>query len=79
VTGDRAIEILDVQLVEEPDDANVLYNLACAESRSGRDDAALEHLRRAVELVPRFAELAQSDGDLDGIRGDARFPSPGDR
>ena len=33
---DRAIEILDVQLAEDPANANVLYNLACAESRSGR-------------------------------------------
>jgi tetratricopeptide (TPR) repeat protein len=76
-TGDweGAIEILDVQLTEDPTNANVLYNLACAECRSGRHDAALEHLARAVGLVPRFAELAQTDGDLDGIRGDARFPT----
>ena len=77
-TGDwgRAIEILNVQLGEEPANANVLYNLACAESRSGRNGAAIEHLTRAVELVPRFAELAQTDGDLDSIRGDGRFPPP---
>ena len=37
--------------------------------------AAIEHLTRAVELVPRFAELAQTDSDLDAIRGDARFPA----
>ena len=36
---DRAIEILDVQLAEDPANANVLYNLACAESRSGRSTA----------------------------------------
>ena len=72
---DRAIEILDAQLAEDPANANVLYNLACAESRSGRDGAAIEHLTRAVELVPRFAELAQTDGDLDAIRGDDRFPA----
>ena len=73
---DRAIEILDAQLAEDPTNANVLYNLACAESRSGRDGAAIEHLTRAVDLVPRFAELAQTDGDLDAIRGDGRFPPP---
>ena len=71
---DRAIGILDVQLAEDPANANVLYNLACAESRSGRSRAAIEHLTRAVELVPRFADLAQTDGDLDAIRGDDRFP-----
>ena len=73
---DRAIEILSAQLAEDPTNANVLYNLACAESRSGRDSAAIEHLTRAVDLVPRFAELAQTDGDLDAIRGDGRFPPP---
>jgi tetratricopeptide (TPR) repeat protein len=69
---DRAIEILTAQLAEDPANANVLYNLACAECRSGRDGAAIEHLTRAVELVPRFAELARTDGDLDAIRD--RFP-----
>jgi tetratricopeptide (TPR) repeat protein len=69
---DRAIEVLTAQLAEDPANANVLYNLACAECRSGRDGAAIEHLTRAVELVPRFAELARTDGDLDAIRD--RFP-----
>ena len=72
---DGAIEILDGQLAEDPDNANVLYNLACAESRSGRNGAAIDHLTRAVELVPRFAELAQTDSDFDAIRGDDRFPA----
>ncbi len=73
---DGAIDILSGQLAEDPGNANVLYNLACAESRSGRDGAALEHLAQAVELVPRFAELAQTDTDFDAIRGDDRFPPP---
>ena len=73
---DRAIEILTAQLAEDPANANVLYNLACAECRSGRDGAAIDHLTRAVELVPRFAELARTDGDLDAIRDDGRFPPP---
>ena len=70
----RAIEILEVQLVDDPHNANVLYNLACAESRSGKPDEALAHLSRAVELEPRFAELAGNDDDLDAIRPDGRFP-----
>ena len=72
---DGAIRILNGQLAEDPTNANVLYNLACAESRSGRSGAAIDHLTRAVELVPRFAELAQTDGDFDAIRGDDRFPA----
>jgi tetratricopeptide (TPR) repeat protein len=72
---DGAIDILDGQLAEDPTNANVLYNLACAESRSGRSRDAIDHLTRAVELVPRFAELAQTDSDFDPIRGDDRFPA----
>ena len=52
------------QLAGDPGNANVLYNLACAESRGGRTDEALEHLATAVELEPRFAATAQDDPDL---------------
>jgi tetratricopeptide (TPR) repeat protein len=57
-----------------PDAGGLLYNLACAESRLGEKDAALEHLARAVELEARFAEFAQSDPDLEAIRGESGFP-----
>jgi tetratricopeptide (TPR) repeat protein len=58
-----------------PDSGGLLYNLACAESRVGETDAALEHLRQAVEVEPHFAEYAQSDEDFEAIRSDPRFPS----
>jgi len=73
---DRAIEVLDAQLAENPGNANVLYNLACAESRGGRLEPAIGHIVQAVELEPRFRDLAQGDTDLDPIRDDARFPEP---
>jgi len=72
---ERAIEILEAQLAQDPLNPNVLYNLACAESRGGRGDDAIGHLRRAVELAPQFASLAQDDVDLAPIRGDGRFPA----
>jgi tetratricopeptide (TPR) repeat protein len=72
---DRAIDVLTAQLAGDPGNANVLYNLACAESRDGRVDDALEHLVVAVELEPRFAATAQDDPDLVAIRDDDRFPS----
>ena len=71
---DRAIEVLEGQLAEDPDNANVLYNLACAESRGGYRDAALAHLTQAIEVEPSFAKLATDDADLNGIRDDERFP-----
>lgn len=69
-----AKERLEVALAERPDSAPFLYNLACAESQLGEHEAALDHLGRAVELSGRFAEYAQSDGDLEPIRSDPRFP-----
>lgn len=71
---DKAIELLSRQVEDEPENAGPIYNLACAEARSGRSDAALEHLSRAVELEPRFRALAQDDADFASIRDDPRFP-----
>lgn len=73
---DRAIAVLSTQLGEDPGNANVLYNLACAESRAGAHAAALDHLAQAVELEPSFAGLAKDDTDLDEIRADSLFPAP---
>ena len=55
------------------DDATVLYNLACAESMSGRTAEALEHLRRSVANGERFRELARTDTDFDPIRDEPGF------
>ncbi len=71
----RAIEVLLVQLDGDPLNANVLYNLACAESRAGRLEASLDHLARSIELEPSFGVLAQEDADLDAIRQEAGFPA----
>ena len=60
---------------EHPNGAGLFFNLACAESRLGETDAALEHLARAIELEPGFREYAQNDEDLEAIRSDPRFPT----
>lgn len=52
----------------------MLYNLACAESLAGHREEALEHLRRSIELDERFAEYAQTDGDLEAVRDEPGFP-----
>ena len=70
----RAVEVMTRALDEYPDNANVLYNLACCESLAGEHERALEHLLRAAELDERVSKWAQSDADLDPIRDDPRFP-----
>ena len=71
---DRAIDILRAQLAQDPHNANLFYNLACAESRGGHSDSAVDHLLRAIELEPNFSQLALEDDDLDAIRSNPRFP-----
>jgi quercetin dioxygenase-like cupin family protein len=53
--------------------APVYYNTACFESRAGRTELALTHLRRAVELDRYMAELARDDEDFESLRENAEF------
>jgi mannose-6-phosphate isomerase-like protein (cupin superfamily) len=55
--------------------ASVYYNTACFESRAGRTDAAVAHLRRAVELSPSMVELARDDEDFAALLEDPAFAS----
>ena len=70
-----AREKLLAALERTPDSGVLFYNLACAESRLGEHAAAVEHLARAVEREARFAEYAQTDEDLEAIRGATGFPA----
>lgn len=70
---DKAFDVLSGLNQEFPDDAGILYNLACAESQTGRTDEALEHLAKAIESQERFRAAAQGDSDFDPVREDARF------
>ena len=67
--ADRA----EALIADDPPYAALYYNTACFESRAGRADAALAHLRRAVELSPSLAELARRDDDLAALREHAAF------
>ena len=60
-------------IANDPPFGSVYYNTACFEARAGRIDAALAHLRRAVELGPSLAELARDDEDLTALREHAEF------
>ena len=74
---EAAAELMTRALEKHPDNANVLYNLACCEALAGRRSDALAHLARAAELDQRVPEWAASDSDLDSIRDDEAFPAHG--
>jgi tetratricopeptide (TPR) repeat protein len=69
-----AAELADA-LALRPDHPATLYNLACAEALAGRDDDAVAHVRRAIELRPDLAELAQKDDDFESLRRRPDWPT----
>ena len=71
----EAAERLRAAHERDPEAAGILYNLACAEARLGDSNAALEHLRRAIEVDPDARELARHDSDFDSLRADPEFTS----
>ena len=72
---EQAVEEFERLRAETPDDAAVLYNLACAESLTGKRQEALRHLKRSLELDSDFRELAEKDSDFDAIRDHPEFAS----
>ena len=70
---DAAIAELSELHGEFPDDATILYNLACAKSLAGKREDALGDLQQSVQLDGKFAGLAADDSDFDPIRDDPKF------
>jgi hypothetical protein len=69
-----ALEMVRAALVHMPDHAGLHYNYACFATLAGdTDDETFAHLRRSVELLPRFREDARRDDDFAGARDDPRF------
>lgn len=60
-------------IADDPPYGAVYYNTACFESRAGRTDAALTHLRRALELKPSLATLARTDEDFAALHERPEF------
>jgi hypothetical protein len=57
-----------------PDHAGLNYNYACFATLAGdTEDDTFAHLRRSVELLPRFREDARRDDDFAAVRDDPRF------
>ena len=67
-------KVLQAAIEAHPDAWQGQYNAACFEARAGNRQAAVEHLRKAVELDPAAREYAANDEDLDVIRDDPGFP-----
>jgi hypothetical protein len=61
------------EIEAHPQYGGPLYNLACVESLAGHSEAAIRHLRAAIEARPTFRDLAKDDSDFDPIRDEPGF------
>jgi len=70
---ETALEHCRRGLEQYPDNAFILYNLACVQALSGQPDDALATLERSVGAWPAYKELAREDEDFASVREDPRF------
>ncbi len=69
-----ALAAVRAALEQMPDHAGLNYNYACFATLAGETgDETFSHLRRSVELLPRFREDARRDDDFAAVRDDPRF------
>lgn len=68
-----AIQALKSGLASSPDQAILLYNLACYHSLAGDVATAIDYLTRAISIDSRFRDLTGAERDFDPIRSDPRF------
>jgi adenylate cyclase len=60
-------------LAIDPEDAGVLYNVACFYALAGSSEEALDHLDEAIQNGFGHREWLENDSDLDSIRGEPRL------
>jgi hypothetical protein len=61
-------------LEHTPDHPGLHYNYACFATLAGEtEEETFSHLRRSVELFPRFRDQARADDDFAAVRDDPRF------
>jgi tetratricopeptide (TPR) repeat protein len=71
---EEGADLAEALLAKDPSPGSaVYYNTACFESRAGRVDSAIAHLRQAVELAPSMAEPARDDEDFSALREHPEF------
>lgn len=64
---------LEAAIAENPGYPMLVYNLACCESLRGHRTAAIQHLRRAIDLSEKFRADARSDADFVPIQDEPEF------
>ena len=76
---DNAVEWAKRSLAIDPEDPQLLYNVACVYSIEGMKDEALKCLERAIDKGYGHREWIEHDSDLNSLRSDPRFKALLDR
>jgi serine/threonine protein kinase/Flp pilus assembly protein TadD len=69
----KGLEWGDRSLALDPDDAGVLYNVACLNALGGKPERALDLLEHAVENGFGHKEWIEHDPDLNALRSSDRY------
>jgi TolB-like protein/Tfp pilus assembly protein PilF/class 3 adenylate cyclase len=69
----QALERARRALAIDPEDAGVLYNVACFYAVAGSSEEALEHLDKAIQNGFGHREWLENDSNFDSIRDEPRF------
>jgi serine/threonine protein kinase/Flp pilus assembly protein TadD len=70
---DKGLGWGDKALALDPDDAGVLYNVACLNAVAGRVEPALDQLEHAVQNGFGHREWIEHDPDLESLRSHPRY------
>ncbi|MDR9829185.1 hypothetical protein RCJ22_26705 [Vibrio sp. FNV 38] len=68
-----ALSLCNRVLDLDSSNAPALYQRACAYSRLGVEDLAIEDLEKAIEASPSIRDLIDTEPDLDGLHGNPKF------
>ncbi|HEV8384178.1 MAG TPA: protein kinase, partial [Candidatus Acidoferrales bacterium] len=69
----RSLEWARMALAIDPEDAGILYNVACVYSLQGQIEPAIECLEKAMVHGFWYKQWAEHDSDLNNVRGHPRF------
>lgn len=70
---DKALELLDRGLTDEPDHATLLYARASVRALQGNTEATVADLRKAISIDSTIRYQAINDPDFERVRDDAAF------
>jgi adenylate cyclase len=71
--AEKAVEYAERSMALDPDDAMLLYNVACTYSLLNKIDDALVSLEKAVDKGFGHREWIDHDPDLNALRDNPRF------